>query len=139
TPMTNNGVVVEPAGTLVAKGTIGGGVNNGGMLSPGSAPVESPGVLNVSRDYAQAATGKLRIEIGAAGADRLFITGSATLGGTLELSALNGYTPAFGDSFSILRALAGRTGTFANVSGVTAPGAAGLSYAVYYSPTDVFV
>ncbi len=57
----------------------------------------------------------LNIEIGGTspgtGYDQLVITGTATLGGTLNVSLINGFTPASGDTFQIL--------TFASRGGST--------------------
>jgi hypothetical protein len=43
--------------------------------------------------------------------DRLVVTGTATLGGTLEVNLLDGFTPSAGQSFDVLD-FGGVTGTF---------------------------
>jgi autotransporter-associated beta strand protein len=137
---TGNGMVaVQTAGTLAGTGSLSGSVTNSGTVAPGNA---GPGTLRVGPD-SPAAAGHLRTEIGGPPSgsenfDRLVVNGSATLGGTLDLQLLNAFTPATGDAFSILAA-GSRVGMFANVTGVTQLSTAGLSLAVTYSPTAVFV
>lgn len=66
---------------------------------------------------------------------QLWVTGNATLGGTLELSLAPNYTPMTGDSFEILRSDA-LTGTFASALMTTNPG---LLWDVDYTADSVFV
>ncbi len=103
------------AGTCSGSGTIGGDLNNsGGTVSPGN----SPGVMEVQGDYNQSAAASLSIEIAgtAAGAqhDVLVVGGEATLDGTLEVSLIDGFQPASGDSFDILE-LGSITGDFNDI------------------------
>jgi hypothetical protein len=78
-------------------------VNNGGTLAPGSP---GAGTTNVAGDYlAVSPNAVLEIELGGAAAgqfDRLAVTGQALLDGSLNVSLINGFTPANGDSFDIL-------------------------------------
>ena len=62
------------------------------------------------------------------------VSGTATLGGTLQLVTAAGFDPASADTFRILDA-ATRTGTFATVSGTQATPQ--KSYLVAYDPTGV--
>jgi hypothetical protein len=119
-------------GTLQGTGTITGNVNNsGGTLSPG----HSPGTITETGNYAQSAGGTLKIEINGTTAgtdyDQLSVTGSATLGGALQVTLENGFAPAPAAQFQILSA-ASRNGTFATLN---VP--AGIS--VNYSNTGVFL
>jgi fibronectin-binding autotransporter adhesin len=95
-------------------GTFNGNlVNQGGKLAPG----HSPGTTTVSGNYTQNA-GTLEIEIGgtsAGQADKLIITGTATLGGALNVAVINGFVPQAGNSFDILD-WATRSGTFATLN-----------------------
>jgi hypothetical protein len=63
--------------------------------------------------------------------DQLAVQGTATLGGTLEVSLLSGFVPAVGNSFVVLTCTT-CTGTFA---AVTAP--QGRHFDVTYNPTNV--
>lgn len=90
-------------GTLAVGTFIGNLVNNGGILAPGA----SPGTTVVQGDYTQGAAGVLNIELGGTGAglfDVLQVTGTATLGGELEVLFWNGFSAAAGDSFDVVSA-----------------------------------
>jgi hypothetical protein len=123
------------AGTLRGTGTVNASISNsGGTVSPGL----SPGTLGASGGYTQQAFGGLAVEIGGpapgTGYDRLDVAGTATLGGSLDVALVNGFTPAAGDAFSIVNA-ATRTGTFASTS--LPPLQAPLAWNVVYTPTAV--
>jgi hypothetical protein len=130
--LTLSGGVVLQSGTLaVAEGTTlaatGGLDNRGrvqgegtvavqtldnhGVVSPGS----SPGTLAIAGSFAQWADGTLDIELGSlADFDLLTVSGSASLGGTLEVRPFGDYVPEIGDSFVILRSAGALSGIFAN-------------------------
>jgi len=106
------------SGVLSGAGTITGSlVNNGGQVSPGA----SPGILSITGGYTQTPAGVLNIEIGGVTAgtqfDQLQIGGSATLNGTLNVSLINSFVPATGNTFPILT-YASRTGDFAAKNGL---------------------
>ncbi len=115
-PAAANTIAVYGGGTLAGSGTVGGDVAVlGGVVSPGA----SVGTLRLEKDYSQDASGTLSIELGGPGAgqsDRLSIAGTASLGGTLAFSLLDGYVPIHGDSFVIL-SCGLRVGQFAAVTG----------------------
>ena len=121
-------------GTLGGAGTVTGNVSNAGVVSPGA----SPGILTLSGNYVQSAAGALKIEIGglAAGTqyDRLAITGSATLNGTLQVQTINGFSPAAGNTFQILT-YGSRTGTFAAMGGLSLGN--GLAFRPAVGATDL--
>lgn len=92
-------LIVSTGGKLSGSGTIGGTVTNSGTVAPGT----SPGTLHITGDYIQTAAGQLEIELASAASfDRLEITGSASLAGTLAVSLTNGFMPSAGTSFTIL-------------------------------------
>ncbi len=101
---TYGGVFNFTGGRLNVGTFTGDLANNGGTLAPGT----SPGITNVQGDYTQASAGIMQIEIGglAAGAefDQVNVTGTAGLGGTLELSLIAPYTPDYYNEFIILTA-----------------------------------
>ena len=93
------------AGTAGGNGTITANTINAGSLRPGL----SPGLLNVNGDYTQTTGGSMEIEIGGlppgiGGYDRLAVTGTATLAGTLTVSLYGGFQPEVGDTFDIVTA-----------------------------------
>jgi hypothetical protein len=78
-------------------------LTNAGEIKPGN----SPGTLTIDGGFTQTVDGHLNIEIGGVSAgefDVLNITGSANLGGTLDLWRLAGYSPQVGDTFEFLTA-----------------------------------
>lgn len=84
------------------------------------APGQSPGILNVSGNFAFADNSIYQVEIGGTTAgvgagfhDQIDATGSVTIGTgvTLTPSSFGGFTPAVGESFEIINRTGG-TGTF---------------------------
>ena len=107
--------VTLEGGVLSGSGSIAGNlVNSGGYVSPG----HSPGSISVLGNFTQSKDGTLIIE--AAGADpsqidQLHITGTATLGGNLDVKLLDGFAPDPDDTFGAIDASA-ISGKFASVS-----------------------
>jgi hypothetical protein len=103
-------------GSLVGNGTITGNVrNNGATFGPGF----SPGKITINGNYIQGANGVMTLEIGGAAAgteyDQLQVSGAVALGGTLNISLINGFRPAVGDVFPII--LPGSfTGAFSSIN-----------------------
>lgn len=98
------------AGTLSGSGTINAAVVNNGTLAPGAPH----GGLLINGAYTQSSTGNLSIEIfSPSNADRVTITGPASLAGSLAISLdTNLVTPQWGQSWTIA-SYASRTGDFA--------------------------
>jgi T5SS/PEP-CTERM-associated repeat protein len=107
TPLTNNGdiigdspVAIELAGYVKGVGTLTN-VTVSGTLSPGFSPV---------RMYASnieiGSGGELVMELGGLSGgseyDQLDVAGDLTLGGRLQVSLIDGFTPGVGDAFDIL-------------------------------------
>ncbi len=125
-------------GVLKGFGTVTGDVSNtGGQASPGA----SPNILDIAGSYTQGSGGGYTVEIGGTtagtGHDQLNVTGvgsAAALAGALNVSLINGFTPASGDSFTILT-FPSRTGTFAATN--FPPLGGGLVWNVVYNATNV--
>jgi len=87
-------------GSLSGDGTIFASVSNGGQLSPGF----SAGLIEMG-DYSQGATGTFNVEIGGlapgTGFDQLVASG-VTLAGVLNVSLIDGFAGATGDTFTII-------------------------------------
>jgi hypothetical protein len=66
---------------------------------------------------------------------QLNVTGPATLGGTLNLARINNYLPPVGQTFMIITAPSGITGTFATVNGTSID--ATRHFSVSYTSTAV--
>jgi hypothetical protein len=114
-------------GVLGGLGTIeftDGFAGNAGTLAPGL----SAGTLTIIGNVSNAGTALLDLELGGAATnafDRLVVQGALTLGGTLRVTLLGGFTPAPGDTFAVVLA-SSLNGVFANAvpaSGNTAVGA----------------
>ncbi|MBL9172285.1 MAG: hypothetical protein JNL10_02010 [Verrucomicrobiales bacterium] len=118
-------VRIGPGGRLQGVGGVAARVEvaAGGVVSPGS----SPGTLSVQGNYVQQAGGQLEIEIAGTkagtGYDVLQVSGAATVGGVLKVNFTEGFAPKTGQTFPVLLAGGGITGTFerVEVAGV-APG-----------------
>ncbi len=91
TPIVN----VINLSTLGGSGTITGTVITSGTTSPGN----NLGILQVNGDFVQIG-GTVNMELGGSmpgsGYDQLSVGGTATLGGTLNVSLVNGYNPTSG-------------------------------------------
>jgi hypothetical protein len=108
-----SGVTIAPGGLLTGNGTLTAvNVSNNGTVAPGN----SPGALTINGNYFQDAGGTLAVEVGGttpgSGYDRLTVTGSATLGGTLSVSYYGGFAPSTGNTFDVLT-YGSRSGYFA--------------------------
>jgi uncharacterized repeat protein (TIGR01451 family) len=129
TPMAING------GTLNGAGTITGNVNNsGGNVSPGS----SPGTIAITGNYTQGSAGSMLIELAGTSAgqfDRINVTGTVTLAGTLNVTLLS-FTPANGNTWAPLT-FASRTGDFTTKNLPTFAGTHGSIVATYIPPTQL--
>jgi hypothetical protein len=111
------GTLTLAGGTLGGAGTVNGNVNNtGGVVAPGA----SPGCLDIVGNFTQGAGGTLNLEVGGPTVctdfDKLNITGSATLGGTLNATLINAFDPLNGTPFQVMT-FASRVGNFSTVNG----------------------
>lgn len=111
----NSGSVALSGGTLGGSGQVNSAVGNtAGTVAPGS----SAGQLTIAGTYNQSAAGAFAVEIGGytpgAEHDRLVVTSTATLAGTLKVARINGFIPLAGDQFTVLTA-ATRLGQFDSV------------------------
>ncbi|SFM03675.1 autotransporter-associated beta strand repeat-containing protein [Bradyrhizobium sp. NFR13] len=133
-----NGSIASSSGVTVAAGARLGGsgalpttVVNGGILAPGN----SPGTLTVNGNLTLGAGSVYEAEIQGAVSDRINVTGTAALAGTLKIIPLGG-TYVFNMPYTLLSAAGGRTGTFGPVN-VTGTFGAGVAMAMGYTLTDV--
>jgi hypothetical protein len=98
-------------GDLVGSGTINGNViNSGGTVQPSVAG----GTLTLNGQYTQSGAGTLEVALGGTQPGQyslLTITGAAMLGGQLDVTLVNGFTPTTGDIFNFL-SYGSRIGTF---------------------------
>ena len=127
----------QTGGQLVVS-TVTGNLNRaGGTLTPGDTA--SAGLTTISGNYTQQAGATLAIELGGTSLgqfDRLNAVGSASLAGTLTTTLINSFAPAWGNTFQILSATGGRSGTFATQN-LPALSTSNLEWLVDYGATSL--
>jgi len=160
----NGTIVVEPDGTFTVRGrilnrgtlqcykdgkvvTIEEPLINSGAIIPGS----SPGEFTLDGDFEQVGPGVLEIEIGGTTPvtqyDVMTINdsneddygGNAALGGMLQVSLIDAFTPQLGNQFTVLTTpypAGSLTGEFDYVDVSQAPLGAGLAWKIDYDRYD---
>jgi hypothetical protein len=135
---TARGSTIRSDGRLAGQGTLGGDLYNAGTLAPGG----STGTLVVDGDYMQDAAGTLLVELGGITPgtehDRLEISGTAALGGSLRVELLPGLAPMAGSTFRILTAQE-ILGDFDQVDWPAFPMDQPLLWEIGYTATDVIL
>ncbi len=137
---TINGGALAVTGSIVSQVLVGTGGSLGGSGRVGATTVEgtlglgTPQTLTVDGNLVFASTGVYRAGIRGPVADRIEVTGSATLAGTLRPQTLGG-TYTFNTPHTILNAAAGLVGTFATFDRSLV--GAGLVVTVSYSGNTV--
>ncbi len=128
--LASTGAVYILGGVLSGSGTIAADVINEGELDVGAPGVT--GVLTINGNYTQLATGVLNIQIGGPLVgiqyDQLVIRDQATLDGAVNVSFINSFIPASGETFRVLT-FASHAGSFASVT-------VGLGAALALNDTD---
>jgi hypothetical protein len=126
------------AGKVFGHGTIASAVVSTGTFTAGDSPTH-PGKLSLST-YTQNAGGSLNIAVGGSTVGKqygqLAVANGASLNGTLNLSLINSFVPALGETFTILTCSA-RTGEFATVNGLGINSSEHFSIA--YNATNVML
>lgn len=144
--LTNNGTInINKAGSVNAStagtGTYAGSYpfENTNNFAPGNS---GAGCLNFSSGYANIATSptpQTNIEIGGTTAcsqhDRINVTGTANLTGTLNISLINSFVPTAGQSFTLLQATS-RVGTYSTVNFPSVPD---ITWTISYNATGVTI
>ncbi|HEX6962391.1 MAG TPA: hypothetical protein VF175_11025, partial [Lacipirellula sp.] len=122
-------------GGVLSAGTVGFDlVNNGGTIAPGNGL----GASHVMGDLTINA-GALAIELGGSGPgefDRLMIDGAATLGGSLDVSLLDGFALGPNSVFEILDIAGARAGEFAGLGEGALVGDFGEKLFITYAAGD---
>jgi hypothetical protein len=141
--VVNGAVTNAGAITALADVTFNDSVNGAGgfygagtvTFDGGFSPGASPAAVSFEADVVFGASNTLAIEIGGTQLglehDSLRIDGQAALGGALDVSLINGFSPNVGNTFEVLRADGGIFGAFATTPLPAL--AAGLDWDVVYS------
>jgi len=115
----SGGAISISGGSLSGSGVINANVTDNAQVIPGGAG--AAGLLTINGNYTQTAAGALDIELGGANAgsqyDQLAVSGTASLGGTVNVSLINGFQPALGNSFQPLT-FTSSVGNFAYYNGI---------------------
>ena len=135
--VTSPGGVDVSGGSVFGIGTITANIDlTGGLLSAGPASKKA-GELTVKGTYAQSGAGAFDVDLGGTTAgtqyDVLNISGTATLGGALNVDLISGFTPVAGDTFTIMD-YSSEMGTFSTTH---LPTVTGDHWTVTYNATDV--
>ena len=133
--LSSNGTVNIQGGSLTGPGWIYGNLTNAGQLDPGG---DSPGILYITGNYTQTKSGTLSVNVAGPDPgteyDQLIITGSATVDGTLSISAVNEFDPNESETFPIMT-FKSSSGKFATINGLgSGPFAA---FQAVYDPTNL--
>jgi len=126
-----NGISLGTSGRLRGYGFIVSPVQGTGRIEPYAA-ADSFGVMQISDNLQLQNPARYVVNLGTVGgrrSDTLRVSGSAQLGGTLEIRTEPGFAPAVWDSFTVLTCGL-RGGTFTNVTWNGAP-LAGQAIIVY--------
>lgn len=121
-------------GVLAGSGNTGTIINSGGTIQPGAGNI---GTINVNGDYTQSGTGALELQLGGTASDkfdRLTVSGTATLGGNVNVAYANGFVPVAGDKFAVVTHQT-RSGQFTKINAAALP--AGRSLSAVYNANDV--
>lgn len=124
-------VTVNSGGTLGGNGTVGSTTINGGTLAPGN----SIGLLTVSGSLTFTAASTYMVEVSPASADRVNVTGTATLGGA-TVSAVFAPGSYVAKQYTILNA-GSISGTFAGPVNTALP--SGFKSNLSYDANNVYL
>jgi autotransporter-associated beta strand protein len=136
-----DGSIVSPTTTvnsgalLGGSGMIGGSlINNGGVITG-----RGTGTLTVKGNYTQSSSGTLTLGIGGLSSSQhglLAVGGAASLGGTLNLQASNGFKLAAGQEVTFLTAKT-VAGEFSSVQNLSSFNGTGVTAEILYLPGAV--
>ncbi len=110
--------ILTGGGSVTANLVNAGTIIVGGLDSIGSINIFSDSSAGIAGNYTQTSTGVLNIEIaGSSSYDGFSAAGNAALGGTLNVTLLNGFTPSVGDNYFVMHGVS--TSQFAAINAPT--------------------
>ncbi|MGH9915805.1 MAG: hypothetical protein ACRD63_11030, partial [Pyrinomonadaceae bacterium] len=131
-------------GTFLTSGVLGIGSNtalgSGNVIVSGGT-LQTAGtqrVINVGGNFTQTG-GTLALGLGGSGDgqfDQLNVAGNADLGGTLQVTSVNGFVPRVNDRFKLVTANA-VNGQFANFINPFTPSGDAVRFDLFFNPQDV--
>ncbi|MGJ5070482.1 autotransporter domain-containing protein [Bradyrhizobium oligotrophicum] len=130
--IAGSSVTVNAGGTLGGNGIVGSTLVNGGALAPGN----SIGLLTVQGNLVFTAAASYMVEVSPANADRVNVTGTATLGGATVQAA---FAPGsyVNKQYTIVNAAGGISGTFNTLVNTNLP--ANFSSSLSYDANTVYL
>jgi hypothetical protein len=136
--LPSSGTLSLQTGSLIGKGTVIGALTSSATVDPGDSATTT-GILTDNGTYTQNSAGSLNVGIGGTTAGTKYDVLAATtarLGGTLNISLLNGYVPAVGNTFKVVT-YGSETGTFSTITGLSINSSE--HFTVTYQGTDVLL
>ncbi|KRE11525.1 hypothetical protein ASE66_23555 [Bosea sp. Root483D1] len=124
-------VIVMPGATLAGSGSVGA-TTVGGTLSPGN----SPGTLTINGNLVMGVASTYIAEVQGTVSDRVNVTGTASLAGTLRIVPLGG-AYSFSAPYTLLSAAGGLGGTSFSPVDTTGSFGDGVTTTVSYTANDV--
>jgi T5SS/PEP-CTERM-associated repeat protein/autotransporter-associated beta strand protein len=133
--IAGSAVTVNAGGTLGGNGTVGNTIINGGTLAPGN----SIGLLTVNGNLSFTAASSYRVEVAPANADRVNVTGTATLSGaTVNASFAVSAGSQVVKQYTVLNATGGLGGsTFGSVVNTNLP--SGFKSSLSYDANNAYL
>ena len=132
--IAQSAVAVNASGTLGGNGTVGNTTINGGKLAPGN----SIGILTVNGSLSFTAASSYMVEVSPTSADRVNVTGTATLSGaTVNLSLVSAAGTSVAKQYVIVNAAGGISGTFGSI--VSSSPAAAFKPSLSYDANNVYL
>ena len=123
---------ITSAVTVAAGGTLGGAGRVGTTVVDGTIGVGAAKTLTINGNLTFNTGATYFVTVRGPAADRLDVTGTATIAGTLKLAA--GSADKFNTSYTLVSAAGGLTGTFGTVQSLFG---AGVDYSVGYDASTV--
>ncbi|WP_315786428.1 MULTISPECIES: autotransporter domain-containing protein [unclassified Bradyrhizobium] len=130
--IAGSAVMVNAGGTLGGNGTVGNTMINGGTLAPGN----SIGVLTVNGSLSFTAASSYMLEISPASADRVNVSGTATLSGA-KVNASFAAGSYVAKRYTIVNASGGISGTFGPVVNSNLP--SGFKSSLSYDANNAYL
>ncbi|MBF0178920.1 MAG: hypothetical protein HQM03_02710, partial [Magnetococcales bacterium] len=139
-----NDLTIQSTGTLRGSGAMTVANNTGsnldGTILPGSdGTAGTLYITHSSSSLAMGATTTLKIDIGGTTVttqyDKLAITGTVVLDGTIQINPINGFTPANGDTFTVLSYNSTSSGSIDRIDGLLV--SSGIALDPLFSTTNL--
>jgi T5SS/PEP-CTERM-associated repeat protein len=130
--IAQSAVTVNAGGTLGGNGTVGNTTINGGTLAPGN----SIGLLTVNGSLSFTAASSYMVEVSPANADRVNVTGTATLSGA-KVNAFFAAGSYVARQYTIVNAGGGVSGTFGSVVNSNLP--SGFKSSLSYDGNNAYL